>query len=160
MDAITLLTRQHRVVNGLFDRFEQARGSMREQLFLEIADNLAVHSAIEERLFYPAVRARQTEEQLEEAFDEHLEIKKLLVDAMGSTDAPGFDAMVAALAGAVRHHVGEEEGELFPQVEELLGADALGTLGERMEAESQRLVREGAPRKHVRVETEQPAVTP
>ena len=63
---------------------------------------------------------------LEEAYDEHLEIKKLILDAMSSTDEPGFDGKVAALKGAVEHHVEEEEGELFPKVTKLLGKDAEG----------------------------------
>src|SRR5690242_5141773 len=116
MDAIALLKQQHRLVEELFEQFESIEDETQKQaLFDEIADNLAVHTVIEERFFYPAVRARQTEEQLEEAYDEHLDAKKILVDAMGHEDAPGFDGKVAALKGAVLHHVEEEEGELFPE---------------------------------------------
>src|SRR3954447_9920886 len=134
MDAIKLLEQQHRMVEELFEQFEEADDETeKEALFEEIADNLAVHATIEERYFYPAVRARQTEEQLEEAYDEHLEVKKLLLDAMRSTDEPGFDGKVAALKGAVEHHVEEEEDELFPKVKKLLSTGALEALGQTME---------------------------
>ncbi|MGZ3439379.1 MAG: hemerythrin domain-containing protein, partial [Polyangia bacterium] len=123
-----------------------------------IADNLAVHTAIEERFFYPAVRARRTEEQLEEAFDEHLDAKKILVDALSNPDAAGFDGKVAALKGAIEHHVEEEEDELFPTAKKLMTAEALEALAQMMEAEANRMMMAGAPRRTIRVATEEPRV--
>jgi hemerythrin superfamily protein len=159
MDAIALLKEQHRLVEKLFAQFEKAEDdAAKKALFEQIADNLAVHTAIEERFFYPAVRARQTEEQLEEAYDEHLDAKKILVDAMAHPDAAGFDGKVAALKGAIEHHVEEEEEELFPSVKKLMTAEALEALAQIMEVEANRLMEEGAPRRNVRVAAEQPQV--
>ena len=161
MDAIKLLEKQHRLVEKLFKQFEKSDDEREKlQLFTEIADNLAVHATIEERHFYPAVRARQTEQQLEEAYDEHLEVKKLLLDGMQSTSAPGFDGKVAALKGAVEHHVEEEESELFPKVRKLLEKEELESIGETMETEAQMLMEAGEPRKFVKVESEPPAAQP
>jgi hemerythrin superfamily protein len=161
MDAISLLERQHRLVEKRFEQFESTDDEhKRLQLFREIADDLAVHATIEERNFYPMIRARQTEEHVEEAYDEHLEIKKLLLDAMRSTREPGFDGKVAALKGAVEHHVGEEEDELFPQVKKLLTKQALEALGQLMEIEANELMSEGDPWKNVQVESEPPATQP
>jgi hemerythrin superfamily protein len=161
MDAIALLKNQHRLVEKLFEQFEDTDDDNEKQaLFEEIADNLAVHTAIEERIFYPAVRARQTEEQLEEAYDEHLDAKKILIDAMNNPDAPGFDGKVAALKGAIEHHVEEEEGELFKEVRKLITADSLEALGQMMEAEANRLMEEGAPRRLIELKAEEPVVHP
>lgn len=161
MDAIKLLKQQHREVEELFAEFEKSEEDAQKQaLFAQIADALTVHATIEERWFYPAVRARQTEEQLEEAYDEHLEVKKLIVDAMSNADAPGFDGMVAAIKGAVEHHVEEEEDELFAEVQKLMGDDALEALGQQMEAEAMQLFAEGEPRRDIRLEPEAPAVQP
>jgi hemerythrin superfamily protein len=161
MDAIKLLKQQHRLVEKLFEQFDASEDDAKqEEIFLSIADNLAVHATIEERYFYPAVRARQTEENVEEAYDEHLEIKKLILDAMRSTEEPGFDGKVAALKGAVEHHVEEEESELFPKVQKLFEKDALEAIGQQMEAESEQLMSAGAPRKNVKVESEAPAAQP
>lgn len=161
MDAIKLLKKQHREVERLFAEFDKSEEDAQKQtLFNKIADALAVHATIEERWFYPAVRARQTEEQLEEAYDEHLDVKKLLVETMSEMDAPGFDGKVAAIKGAVEHHVEEEEGELFPEVQKLMGDDALEALGQQMEAEAMQLFAAGDPRRNIRVESEQPAVQP
>jgi hemerythrin superfamily protein len=159
MDAIALLKEQHRLVEKLFAQFDNSEDDAEKKaIFDEIADNLAVHTAIEERFFYPAVRARQTEEQLEEAYDEHLDAKKLIVDAMGHPDAPGFDGKVAALKGAIEHHVEEEEEEMFSTVKKLMTAEALEALGQIMEAEANRMMEEGAPRRNVRVAAEEPQV--
>jgi hemerythrin superfamily protein len=159
MDAIKLLKQQHREVEALWKKFEKTEeDDEKEALFNEIADNLAVHASTEERFFYPAVRARQTEEQLEEAYDEHLEIKKLLVDAMNNTENPGFDGMVAAIMGAVMHHVEEEEEELFPEVKKIMEPEALEALGQTMEGEATMLLEAGNARRMIQVKTEEPVV--
>ena len=157
MNALKLLKHQHREVKALFKQFDESEDPEEKRAcFAEIGDELAIHASIEERFFYPAVRARQTEENLEESYDEHLEIKKLLVDCMRSTDAPGFDGKVAALKGAVEHHVAEEQDELFPKVRRLLDADTLEAIGQLMEAEAATLIEAGEPRKNVKVALEPP----
>lgn len=161
MDALDLLKKQHRLVERLFKKFEATDGDdEKKAIFDEIADNLAVHTAIEERIFYPAVRARQTEEQLEEAYDEHLDAKKLLLEAMDDPDAPGFDGKVAALEGAVLHHAEEEEEELFVAVRKLMTTNALEALGQMMEAEALRMMSAGAPRLTIKPKTEEPVIQP
>lgn len=161
MDAIKLLKQQHRLVENLFSGFDDTDDDdEKEQLFFEIADNLAVHASIEERFFYPAVRAKQTEERIDESYEEHLEIKKLLLDAMHATDDPGFGGKVAALKGAVLHHVQEEEDELFPEVSQILERDALEAIGQQMEAETEEMMSSGEPRNTLRVESEPPTIQP
>ena len=160
MDAIKLLKDQHRLVEKLFEQFDASEDDDEKQaLFDEIADNLAVHATIEERFFYPAVRARQTEEDIEEAYDEHLEVKQLILDAMNHPDAPGFDGKVAALKGAVLHHVEEEEDQLFAEVRKLMTAEALEALAQLMEAEANKLMEAGAPRATVEIKSEPPSVS-
>src|SRR3954470_7436014 len=159
MDAIALLKEQHRLVEKLFAQFDNSEDDAEKKaLFEEIADNLAVHTAIEERFFYPAVRARQTEEELEEAYDEHLDAKKILVDALANPDAPGFDGKVAALKGAIEHHVEEEEEELFASVRKIMTTNALEALGQMMEAESLRMMQLGSPRLTIRMRAEEPTI--
>jgi hemerythrin superfamily protein len=158
MDAIKLLEQQHKEVAALFQQFDKTEDKAEKLAYFdEIADNLAIHAAIEERHFYPQIRTRQTSENLEESYDEHLEIKKLLLDAMSSTKAPGFGARVAALKGAVEHHVEEEESELFPKVRELLDADVLEIIGQRLESATAVMKERGAARADVTGEIEPPA---
>jgi hemerythrin superfamily protein len=161
VDAIKFLKQQHDEVEDLFEEFENSESDDEKlSLFEQIADDLAIHATIEERWFYPTVRAKQTEEQLEEAYDEHLEVKRLLLDCMSSTDEPGFDGKVAALKGAVLHHVEEEENEMFPEVKKLFEKDALEALGQQLEGEALTLEEKGNARLSVKPEIEPPAANP
>ena len=159
MDAITLLTAQHQEVADLFQQLEESdEVDVKRACFEEIADDLVIHASIEERFFYPAVHAQQTEQELVESVNEHLEIKKLLVDALESIGEPGWGAKVAALKGAVEHHVQEEEGELFPQARQLLGDDGLEAIGQRLDTEVEMMKAQGVPRVNAKVELEQPSI--
>jgi hemerythrin superfamily protein len=135
MDAIELLKSQHRKVEKLFKQIEKSDDSEHKQeLFEELADNLAAHSAIEEEIFYPAAYAKQTRELLLEAVEEHLAVKRLLADLLDLTpDDEAFDAKVMVLKEQVEHHVKEEEGELFKKVQKELSGDDLDALGVQME---------------------------
>ena len=71
-DAIALLKADHRKVEGLFEKFEAARGSQRKAaLAKEICTELMVHCTIEEEIFYPACKEAVEEDQMNEAYVEH-----------------------------------------------------------------------------------------
>lgn len=141
MDAIEMLTAQHRQVDELFEEIESAKGDEKRMLFIQLADMLAAHSVIEERHFYPMVRAKQTEELLDESLEEHLSVKRLLSDLLRmELDDERYDAKISVLKEQVQHHVEEEEGELFPQVRKLFDADVLEGIGQEMTATMVELV--------------------
>lgn len=150
MDSMLLLKRQHKEVIDLFDRYEKAGGhNDKVKLFEQIADDLAMHTMIEETFFYPAARAKGTKDEIEEAYDEHMELKKLLMDAMKNTSAPGFDGRVAAIRGALEHHVREEENNLFPKVRKLCDKADLDRIGDQMNEMYDDLKRKGNARKNM-----------
>lgn len=158
MDAIDLLKSQHREVEKLFSKIEHAKGPReKEKLFGVLADSLAGHATIEEHQFYPAVRAKRTEDILLESLEEHLGIKRVLADLL-KLDAKDetFDAKITVLKEQVEHHVGEEEKDLFPKVRKLLAEEDLEALGARMEAEFADL-EAGHPREAVPSETKHAA---
>ena len=136
MDATELLKRQHAQVKKLFGLFEAARDEEERRSFFEqIADELAAHSEIEEKLFYPAVYAGELEEELQEAVEEHLSIKRVIADLLELNAAEkSFGAKMKVLREQVQRHVEEEEGELFPKVRRNFDARELETLGAEMEA--------------------------
>ena len=83
MDAIEFLTQQHRELERLFDDFEGASERAKKkklELSRKISDLLAAHAAIEEKIFYPAAKDARTEEQLREAVEEHLSVKRIIAD--------------------------------------------------------------------------------
>ncbi|MDP9020107.1 MAG: hemerythrin domain-containing protein [Actinomycetota bacterium] len=140
MDAITLLRNDHKTVERLFKQFEKAEKAgdddTKGSVVDSIIEELSVHAAIEEQEFYPAVRAAlpTVEDEVLEGLEEHHIVKWTLSELAGMD--PGderFDPKVTVLIESVRHHVEEEEGELFPQVRQALGRKRLGEIGDAME---------------------------
>ena len=147
MDAIALLQRDHKEVEQLFKEFEkltERAHKSKEKLVLRMIRELVIHSAIEEMLFYPAVRTaglkaetragKQAAETILESLEEHHVVKWTLseLEKMSSEDER-YDAKFKVLMESVRHHVEEEQEELFPKARRLLGEDMLDELGERIE---------------------------
>ncbi len=117
-DAIALLKADHREVEGWFDAFEDATSkSEKATLASKICAALTVHAQIEEEIFYPAARAAtEDNDLLDEATVEHASAKELIAQIIAMK--PGddlFDAKVTVLGEQIKHHVKEEEGELFPE---------------------------------------------
>ena len=131
MKATELLEKQHRKVEAIFKKLESGRSDP-APLLKELADSLAAHMAIEQDIFYPAIRSTN-EDLVGESFEEHavaeLALKRLLSVA---PSADSFDAKVTTLKELIQHHVKEEEEELFPSVEKKLGVERLESLGKEM----------------------------
>jgi len=139
MDAITLLKNDHKTVEKLFKSYEKAgegATKAKRKVVDDIITELCVHAAIEEQVFYPAVRDAMpdVEDTVLEALEEHHVAKWTLweLDNM-SADHERFDAKVTVLIESIRHHVEEEESELFPEVRKALGRKVLGEIGDAME---------------------------
>ena len=118
-DAIALLRADHQLVQGLFDKFEKTRGDDRKAALAEqICNELTVHAQIEEEIFYPAARETIRDEDLiHEATVEHQSAKDLIAQIEASDPSDElFDAKVKVLGEYIKHHVREEQNELFPQV--------------------------------------------
>ena len=137
MKATDLLKKQHRQVEKLFKQAEKAQPRQRRQLMDQIAEQLKLHTKIEEEIFYPAVRELGTskaEEMIDEAFEEH-HVVDLVLAELPKVDPEDdrFEAKMTVLSELVHHHVEEEEGELFPMAEKKLGAERIKELGQQME---------------------------
>lgn len=117
-DAVALLRADHKVVSGLFKEYEKARAtSKKKQLVAKICLELAVHAQIEEEIFYPAVKAALKDHELvPEATVEHATLKALIAQVEGvEPDGEMFDAKIQVMSEYVKHHVKEEQTEMFPK---------------------------------------------
>lgn len=120
-DATELLEADHRAVDADFAAFAEATTlAEKQELAARICLSLRVHAQIEEEIFYPAARdATGDTDLLDEALVEHMGAKSLVAQIEAMTPGqPLYDAKVRVLGEQVRHHVAEEEGELFPRVRE------------------------------------------
>ena len=138
MNAISLLTQDHRNVEQLFNRFEAA-GTPEEKRSItdKVIEQLSVHAEIEEQFFYPAVSAKSAERgEVLEAVEEHHLAKLALweLERLPAT-APNFDAKFTVMKESILHHVAEEEGGdgVFAQARKVMKANELEALGDQME---------------------------
>ncbi len=118
-EATSLLRADHKLVNMLFEQYENARSAAKKKaLVAQICTELTVHAQIEEEIFYPQVKeALKDKELIPEATVEHATLKALI--AQIEDGEPGdemFDAKVKVLSEYVKHHVKEEQNEIFPKV--------------------------------------------
>ena len=121
-DAIALLKQDHRTVSALFDEFEKAEDEEQSAIAQRVCQLLTVHATIEEEVLYPAAKQafeddEENEDLVNEAEVEHGSAKELIakIEDMSSDDEH-FKATVTVLGEYIKHHVKEEENELFPQL--------------------------------------------
>lgn len=148
LSARQLLEQDHRDVEAFFAEYGERDGrDGKEELALKICLALQVHARIEEEIFYPAARdAIENKGLIDEAVVEHGLAKQLVaeIEAMEIGDTM-LDAKIKVLGEQVRHHIEEEEGELFPAVEATdLDLDALGQQLADRKAELFQQVAQGA----------------
>lgn len=117
-DAIALLKADHEAVGHLFVEYEKTRSVQNKKaLVAQICTALSVHAQIEEEIFYPAVKAALKDKLLvPEATVEHAGVKDLIAQLQGiDPDGEMYDAKVKVLSEYVKHHVKEEQNEMFPK---------------------------------------------
>jgi hemerythrin superfamily protein len=117
-DALGLLKRDHKLVDELFNEFQQAAQQQLDPMARRICKLLRIHAQIEEEIFYPAARRVLADPTLiDTAEGEHAQAKAAIarVESMTSDDE-SFKGIIAQLAAEVRAHVAEEEGQVFPQL--------------------------------------------
>src|SRR5436309_3392486 len=143
--AVALLKDDHDRVQNLFDRFDAAKGRAAKCKIVRAAlTELKVHAAVEEELFYPAVRKAVGQEIMTEADEEH-HVAKLLIAELDRMDGSEshFDAKFRVLAESVRHHIREEEGEMLPKARS--AKLDFAALAAKMARRRGRLLKDGVP---------------
>jgi hemerythrin superfamily protein len=145
MDLLPFLKREHGRVNTLLEKIaDTSEGAVktRENLFGEIKTELEVHAQIEEKHLYPRLKEEKELQDLEKhAEEEHREVKRMLSEiAKLSVESDEFMQNIKELTSAVQDHVEEEEKEMLPKAEELLGNDQCAEIAKLLQEEKQRLM--------------------
>ena len=142
MPSATQMIRQdHKKVEGLFRKVEQTKGAQAKRRLAESAmAELEIHAALEEEIFYPAVKKEVDDgsSMVQEAIQEHQTVKQLIAELKGMGEANDeFESQFSQLVENVQHHVEEEENEMLPKVED--GELDLNSLGAEMAQRRQEL---------------------
>ena len=134
-DPVAILKRDHREAAQMLKTLESSKpGARRRQTVDKLTQALELHMQIEERDIYPVVQRVVGEEEAEEAGVEHRLAREGLAELNRLVDEPGFGAAVAMLTAGIKHHVKEEEQEVFPELKRKIDRDELAELGDRVAA--------------------------
>ena len=149
MDAMSLLKEDHKKVKKMLAQLESTteRGvKTREELFTRVKQELVVHEAIEEEIFYPALKEHpKTKEIALEGYEEHHVVDTVMAEIEGvAYDDEKWGAKFTVMKENLEHHIEEEEGEMFKQAKQVFAEDELAQLGESMEARKAELIRQQA----------------
>ena len=149
MDAMSLLKEDHRKVKKMLAELESTteRGvKTREELFTKVKQELVVHEAIEEEIFYPALKEHpKTKEIALEGYEEHHVVDTVMAEIEGvAYDDEKWGAKFTVMKENLEHHIEEEEGEMFKQARQVFDQDELTQLGESMKARKEDLIRQQA----------------
>lgn len=116
-DWVDALKAEHRMVEALFDKLLETRDDQagkREGLLAKIAYALTKHAVEEENTVYPALKAVDPE-RAKHLFEDHAEIKTFLHELRaGDAGTAAWLERARAFQACIRHHVREEEDEVFP----------------------------------------------
>ena len=137
MSAISLLERDHRTLKGLLRELEPTteRGvKTRTELFDRIKQELMVHEAIEEEIFYPTLKQHpRAREIVLEGYEEHNVVNTLLAELEGlPVDDETWGAKAKVMIENIEHHIEEEEDEMFQKARQVFDDKELDELGDVM----------------------------
>jgi hemerythrin-like domain-containing protein len=134
-DPIAILKKDHREAEALLKQLAGSKpGATRRRVTEKVSTALALHMEIEERFVYPLVGQRVGDEEEQEAETEHQLARAGIAKMNELVDQPGFGAAVAIVTAGIKHHVKEEEKEIFPTLKQNLERDELARLGDEVAA--------------------------
>ncbi|MHA6492698.1 hemerythrin domain-containing protein [Pseudomonas borbori] len=150
MNAIDLLKADHETVKDILSQLQESTDRAvkgRTQLLQKLEMEVTIHTKLEEEILYPAFKEAGGKEEAEmyyEAKEEHRTVDALVLPDLKVTDpsAPEFTGRVKVVKELLEHHIEEEEEELFPQAQKVLGKAALEEMGAQMEARKAELKKE------------------
>ena len=132
-DPVAILKRDHREAAALLRELAESKpGATRRKTTEKLTSALTLHMEIEEHLIYPLVAERIGKDDEQEAETEHSLARDGLAKMNELVDEGGFGAAVAMVTAGIRHHVKEEETEMFPKLKQELARDELAKLGDEV----------------------------
>lgn len=132
-DPVAILKRDHKEAAAMLKTLAASKpGARRRSTVAKLDKALTMHMKIEESIIYPKVAELVGREDAKEAEIEHGLVRDGLVVLGRLVDEPGFGAEVAMLTAGIRHHVQEEETEVFPELKRKLDRETLARLGDEV----------------------------
>lgn len=140
MNAFKMLKKDHRAVDEMFQAFENETDAMaKADIAFHVCKDLDLHMSLEEEIFYPEAMHLLDNDMVDHAKEEHAEAKKVMAEILHMVTGPELDKKMSDLCNMIKHHVADEEDEMFPALEKAnFDADHIGT---RMEERKKELLK-------------------
>lgn len=131
-ELFRILTRQHQEVDAILTQLADSDDvELRAKLLPVLEQQLLAHAKAEEETFYKELERAGEKGEAKHAKHEHRDVEAALTELMAlSPDDKGFDAAVRNLTKTVKHHVEEEEGDVFEAAQESLTPEILDEIAE------------------------------
>jgi hypothetical protein len=144
MNALKLLKQDHDQVKSMLSDLEsttERAEKTRTEGLATLKAELEVHEAIEEEIFYPALKDHpKTKDLALEGYEEHHVVDMVMAEIEGVEPSDEtWMAKFTVMKENLEHHIEEEEGEMFDQAEKVFDDDELEELGDRMQARKEEL---------------------
>jgi hypothetical protein len=144
MDALSLLKDDHDRVKKMLEELDsttERATKTRPEMLAKLKQDLTIHEAIEEEIFYPALKEHaEAKEIVLEAYEEHDVVDTIMTEIEQTpVEDETWGAKFTVMKENLEHHIEEEEGEMFKQARKVLDEDELATLGEQMAARKKAL---------------------
>jgi hypothetical protein len=144
MNALKLLKQDHDEVKSMLSDLEsttERAEKTRTEGLATLKAELEVHEAIEEEIFYPALKDHpKTKDLALEGYEEHHVVDMVMAEIEGVEPSDEtWMAKFTVMKENLEHHIEEEEGEMFDQAEKVFDDDELEELGDRMQARKEEL---------------------
>jgi hemerythrin-like domain-containing protein len=144
MDALSLLKDDHDRVKKMLEELDattERATKTRTEMLAKLKQELTIHEAIEEEIFYPALKEHaEAKEIVLEAYEEHDVVDTIMTEIEQTpVEDERWGAKLTVMKENLEHHIDEEEGEMFKQARQIFDEDALVALGEQMAARKKNL---------------------
>ncbi|MGZ8625446.1 MAG: hemerythrin domain-containing protein [Actinomycetota bacterium] len=138
MDALKLLKDDHDKVKKMLSQLDETTEraiKTRTETLAKLKEELTIHEAVEEEIFYPALKEHaEAREIVLEAYEEHDVVDTIMAEIEATpVEDERWGAKLTVMKENLEHHIEEEEGEMFKQARQLLDKEALESLGDRMQ---------------------------
>jgi hypothetical protein len=129
-DALELLTAQHEQIDSLLDLVAALHDP---DALAELADTIAQHVSVEQRLLYPQRALQLPRDIYDELLAEHDELRRVLAELVWrGVDDDDFVAELANLRVLLDGHVAYQEDELFTRAAAAMSVSQLHGLCREM----------------------------
>lgn len=138
-NPIEVIKNDHEEVKKMFEEYNglgTENTERKSELADEILKALTIHTRMEEKFLYPKLKEAISPEHpmpVDEAQAEHHAAKMIMLELkVMPVTSETYDAKMTVLQENIEHHIEEEESELLPEAEKVLGGE-MDQIGKEME---------------------------